>query len=138
VDLAGLEDYAEASSARLIYLALEVLGVRESTAHQAGFHIGIAYALTGRLRTMPYGARADRAVNPVEIAAAASRHLDLAHGLRRAVARAALPALLPAIIAGRYLRRLKRAHGDPFDKAASAPDPLQGWCLLAAALLHRF
>src|SRR5467141_2385168 len=34
--LAGLEHYAEAASARLIYLALEILGVHDLTARQAG------------------------------------------------------------------------------------------------------
>ena len=45
--LAALEDYAEATSARLVYLALESLGVREPAANKAGFHIGVAYALAG-------------------------------------------------------------------------------------------
>src|SRR5262245_25533507 len=76
--LAELEDYAEASSARLIYLALEVLCAADPPASQAAFHVGIAYALAGLLRAMPYEARADRSLAPSEIAAAAARHLDLA------------------------------------------------------------
>jgi NADH dehydrogenase [ubiquinone] 1 alpha subcomplex assembly factor 6 len=136
--LTALEDYADASSARLIYLALEMLGVRDLTARQAGFHVGIAYGLAGLLRAMPYRGRASRPLVPAEIAAAASRHLALARGLRAAVARAALPALLPAIVAERYLRRLKRAGCDPFDKAVTAADPLQSWRFAAAVLLNRF
>src|SRR5216684_2638012 len=58
--LATLEDYAEATSARLIHLALEILGVRDPAARQAGRHVGIAYALAGLLRAMPYQARAGR------------------------------------------------------------------------------
>src|SRR6266436_5142279 len=136
--LAALEDYAEAASAPLIYLALEILGVHDLTERQAGFHVGIAYGLTGLLRAMPYQAHASRPLVPAEVAAAASRHLALARGLRSAVARAALPALLPAIVAERYLRRLKRAGCDPFDKAVTAPDPLQSWRFAAAVLLNRF
>src|SRR5215831_12123767 len=68
-DLSALENYAEASSSRLIHLALEALGVRDPAAHEAGFHIGIAYALTGLLRAMPFQARAGRCFIPTEIAA---------------------------------------------------------------------
>jgi len=136
--LAALEDYAEAVSARLVYLALEMLGVDDPAARQAGFHVGIAYGLAGLLRAMPHQARASRPLVPAEVAAAASRHLALARGLRSAGARAALPALLPALVAERYLRRLKRAGCDPFDKALTAPDPLQSWRFAVAALLNRF
>ena len=136
--LAALEDYAEAVSARLVYLALEMLGVDDPAARQAGFHVGIAYGLAGLLRAMPHQARASRPLVPAEVAAAASRHLALARGLRSAGARAALPALLPAIVAERYLRRLKRAGCDPFDRALTAPDPLQSWRFAVAALLNRF
>ncbi|HWZ68208.1 MAG TPA: squalene/phytoene synthase family protein [Stellaceae bacterium] len=136
--LAALEDYAEAVSGRLIYLALELLGVDDRGARQAGFHVGIAYGLAGLLRAMPYPARASRPLVPAEVAAAASRHLALARGLRPAVARAALPALLPAIVVERYLRRLRRAGCDPFDKTVTAPDPLQSWRFAAAALFNRF
>jgi phytoene synthase len=134
--LAALEDYAEAVSARLVYLALEMLGVDDPAARQAGFHVGIAYGLAGLLRAMPHQARASRPLVPAEVAAAASRHLALARGLRSAVARAAL--LLPAIVAERYLRRLKRAGCDPFDRAVTAPDPLQSWRFTVAAFLNRF
>jgi len=136
--LAALEDYAEAVSGRLIYLALEMLGVGDPVARQAAFHVGIAYGLAGLLRAMPYQARASRPLVPAEIAAAASRHLALARQLRSAVARAAFPALLPAIVAERYLRRLRRAGCDPFDETVTTPDPLQSWRFTAAALLNRF
>jgi len=136
--LAGLEHYAEAASARLIYLALEILGVHDLTARQAGLHVGIAYGLAGLLRAMPHQARASRPLVPAEVAAAASRHLALARGLRSAVARGALPALLPAIVAERYLKRLGRAGCDPFDKTVTTPDPRQSWRFAAAALFNRF
>jgi NADH dehydrogenase [ubiquinone] 1 alpha subcomplex assembly factor 6 len=136
--LAALEDYTEAVSARLVYLALEMLGLDDPAARQAGFHVGIAYGLAGLLRAMPHQARATRPLVPAAVAAAASRHLALARGLRPAVARAALPALLPAIVAERYLRRLKRAGCDPLDRAVTAPDPLQSWRFAVAALLNRF
>jgi NADH dehydrogenase [ubiquinone] 1 alpha subcomplex assembly factor 6 len=136
--LAALEDYAEAVSARLIYLALEILSAVDPTVRRAGFHVGVAYGLAGLLRAMPYRERTARYLVPAEVAAAASHHLDLARRLRPAVTRTALPALLPAIVAGRYLRRLKRAGCDPFDSTVTAPDPLQSWWFAAAAFLNRF
>ncbi len=161
--LAALEDYAEATSSTLIALALEVLGVRDAAAAEAGRHIGIAYAFGGLLRALPHLCAVGRSVIPLdiaarlsldprdrpagpgsralraavaEIAAAASEHLRAAHGQRR-VSSAALPALLPAVIAARSLGRLKRAAYDPFDPALARPDPLQSWRLATAALRHR-
>jgi NADH dehydrogenase [ubiquinone] 1 alpha subcomplex assembly factor 6 len=164
-NLAALEAYAEGTSATLIYLALEVLGSRESRPQEAGRHIGIAYALSGLLRALPLRIALGRPVIPVEVAArhglglvhagtirgsaalraavgdiamAAGAHLRAARDVRGAVARTALPALLPAAIADRALRRLKRAGWDPFDPGLSRPDPLQSWRLAAAILRNRY
>jgi hypothetical protein len=54
------------------------------------------------------------------------------------VPRPVLAALLPAIVASGFLRRLRRAGGDPFAPALARPDPLQSWRLLAAALRNRY
>ena len=163
--LAALEDYAEATSARLVMLALEILDVRTRPAAEAAHHVGIAYALAGLLRAMPLRAGAGRPIIPAdiatrtgldsgdwqaqratpalraaiaEVAAAASSHLSAARARPGGVPRAALPALLPAVVATGWLRRLQRARYDPFDPAATRPDPLQGWRLAAAALRNRF
>ncbi|HMD64167.1 MAG TPA: squalene/phytoene synthase family protein [Stellaceae bacterium] len=163
--LAALEDYAEGTSSRLIYLALEALEVRDMAALVSGRHVGIAYALSGLLRAVPFLAAAGRSIIPrdiaarsglefgdfrgrrsspalcaavAEIAAAASKHLQAARALRNRIPRSALPALLPAIIAQRSLTRLKQAGDDPFDPALATPDPLQSWRLAVAALFNRF
>jgi phytoene synthase len=163
--LAVLQDYAEATSARLVYLALESLGIRDPSAEMAGFHIGVAYALSGLLRSMPFQARAGRLIVPAdiaaqtalnaadyralrstralraataEIAAVASRHLAAARTYRHSIARRALPALLPAIVADRSLARLKRADYDPFDPALTTPDTMQSWRLAIASLRNRY
>ena len=163
--LAALEAYAEGTSSQLVYLALEALGASDQAAREAGHHIGIAYALAGLLRALPFLIAAGRPIIPAdiaaragldlddhrvrrsskalcaavtEIAAAAEGHLRAAREPRRAVARAALPALLPAVVAGLSLTRLKRAGHDPFDPALIHRDPLQSWRLAAAALRHRF
>jgi phytoene synthase len=163
--LAALEDYAEASSARLVYLALEILGVHDPAAGEGGLHVGIAYSLAGLLRSIPFQARIGRRFIPADIAArtrlagqdyqalrgtpglraattelaeVASRHLDAARAHRRKIPRSALPGLLPAVIAQRSLTRLKRAGYDPFDPVLATADPLQSWRLAAGALLNRF
>ena len=163
--LAALEEYAEATSARLVYLALESLGIREPAANKAAFHIGIGYALAGLLRAMPFQARAGRLVIPNDIAeqtrldandyralrstpalraateaivAVAFGHLAAARAHRRSIARSALPALLPAIVAERSLARLKRAAYDPFDSALAVRDAMQSWRVAIASLRGRF
>jgi phytoene synthase len=163
--LAALGEYAEASSGRLVRLALEVLGVDDPEAGEAGSHVGIAYSVVGLLRAMPFHARAGRQLIPAEIAArsglseleyralrstpalrsataelagTASRHLGLARGHRAKIPRSALPALLPAVVAQRSLLRLERAAYDPFDPALALPDPLQSWRLAAAALFRQY
>jgi phytoene synthase len=163
--LAALEDYAEGTSAALVELALEALGAATPVALQAGRDIGLGYALAGLVRALLFHRAAGRSYIPVdiaghvglaaadyaagqggdalraavaEIAAAAARHLLAARRHRREVHRAALPALLPAIIAERFLARLRRAGYNPFDPRLAAPDPLQSWRLAAAALRRRF
>ncbi len=148
--LAALEEYAEASSGRLVYLALEMLGVHDPGAGEAGLHVGIAYSLAGLLRAMPFHARAGRQFIPAdiaarnglseqdyralrstpalrsataELAAAASRHLGLARAHRAKIPRSALPALLPAVVAQRSLLRLKRAAVRPVRPGPGGPGP---------------
>jgi NADH dehydrogenase [ubiquinone] 1 alpha subcomplex assembly factor 6 len=73
-----------------------------------------------------------------EIAAAARRHLSQARAQRTAIPRAAIAAVLPALIAARFLGRLERVGYDPFDGRLAVPDPMQSWRLTVAALLNRF
>jgi NADH dehydrogenase [ubiquinone] 1 alpha subcomplex assembly factor 6 len=163
-ELAALEAYAEGTSSRLSDLALEVLGVRNAAA-VAACHVGIAFALSGLLRALPMRSPTHRPLIPVEIAqrsgldlgstrqmrgspalraavaeiaATARQHLRAARATRRAVPRAALPALLPAMIADRSLQRLQRAGYDPFDPALQRRDPLQSWRLALAIVRGRF
>jgi NADH dehydrogenase [ubiquinone] 1 alpha subcomplex assembly factor 6 len=163
--LAALEDYADGSSASLVLLALEMLGANQPEAQEAGRAVGIGYALAGLIRAMPFHAAARRSYIPAdlaartglkiedyearrmtaalrvavnEIAAAARRHLSEARSHRAAIPRAAIAAVLPALIAERFLRRLERVGYDPFDRRLALPDPMQSWRLAAAALLNRF
>ena len=73
-----------------------------------------------------------------EIAEVAVRHLRAARERRAAIPRSAIAALLPAMVADRFLARLRRAGYDPFAPALTTPDPRQIWHLALSALLGRF
>jgi NADH dehydrogenase [ubiquinone] 1 alpha subcomplex assembly factor 6 len=163
--MAALGAYAEGTSANLVVLALEILEVRAAEAAAAARGVGIGYALAGLIRALPFHATAGRSYLPAdvaarhgidpreyetrragaglrvavaEIAAAAQQQLNAARRQRGAVPRAALPAMLPAVVASRFLGRLERAGYDPFDPRLAVPDTLQSWRLSAAALLNRW
>ena len=142
--LAALEAYAEGTSGELVLLALETLGA--GGAEVAGRHVGIAYALSGLLRAAAFHARARRSYLPAEfgdrrlaveaVAAAARRHLDAAHAA--GAPRAALPALLPATLAARFLDRLAAAGHDPFAPSLARPDAFTPVRLTLAAWRGRW
>jgi NADH dehydrogenase [ubiquinone] 1 alpha subcomplex assembly factor 6 len=163
VDLAALEEYAAATSASLVHLALAVLGAHDRQSHAAAREVGIAYALAGLLRAMPSHARSGRRYIPddmvsrlgidpgdyaaqraapalraavMQIAEAARSHLTAAR--RQAVPPVARPALLPATIADRFLTRLRRAGDNPFAPSLRAPDTMQAWRLAAKVLAGRW
>ena len=141
--LAALEDYAAASSGTLTELAAALLGGGDAAAQRAAAAVGTGFGLAGLLRAATYHAAIGRHALPPgvpvrEIAAAARRHLQAARADRGAVPRAALAAMLPAVIASRYLRRLDRAGLDRAAPQPARPDPLQSWALFAAWLRGRF
>lgn len=145
-DLAG---YAEATGAPLVTLSAEVLGARDGTVAVAAQQLGIAWALTGLARAVPFHARARRIYLPAAIsrkagldvlamfergsvagvaevvgavAERAREHLGKARALRASVPRLALPAFLPATLAEVYLKRLAAAGWDPFDARVQRAD----------------
>lgn len=158
----ALEAYAEGSSARLVSLALELLDVRTGEALGVGSSVGIAYALAGLLVSVPFHARMKRLYLPKdvtdsygldvegtlfelrpspalaetakEIAALARYHLGAARAQARAVPRAAVPALLLAVLADRRLKLLERVEHNVMNARLARPDTLQSWRLTWAAL----
>lgn len=163
--LAALEDYAEGTSAALVALALSALGVAGDAPRAAGRHVGIAWALSGLLRAVPFHARSRRLYLPADVMAAegvdgddvlalkrpqglagvvaavatvAADHLRAARALGREVPRAALPALLPASLAGADLARLRRARFDVFDAGVAAGGVGRKLRAAANAALGRF
>lgn len=155
-DLTQLERYAEATSANLVILALEVLDQRNREALEAGRSVGLAWSLTGLLRALPFHARQKRVYLPADLIAAhgldlgdlfelrgsralreiaevlarrAAVHLEKARSLRRQVPREAHPALLLAGLANRSLGLLQRSSYDPFDPRMAAESPADVWRL---------
>ena len=140
----SLEDlvaYASTTSTPLVKLSAEVCGVRCDRIADVADDMGIAWALTGLVRAVPFHARARRLYLPTAlfdahsvdqfalfekgfvpgldkvVAAVSDRavfHLVRARDARGKVPRSALPAFLPATLASRYLKRIAAAGHNPF------------------------
>lgn len=146
----ALIDYADATSATLCQLSLEILGETEEAPEKAARDVGIAWALTGILRAVPFHAQARRVYLPAELSREAGldvsrmfeagpteglapvvatisdrawEFLRSARGYRSKISKRALPALLPATLAGIYLRRLSKSGFDPFDARVRSAGP---------------
>jgi phytoene synthase len=164
-DLAALERYAEATSASLTRLTLHCLGATQPRSVQAGRHIGIAWALTGLLRAIPFHAAHRRIFLPLDrlqaagltpgdvferrkpkalaavvagIASEARRHLRQARRLRVGIPRTALPALLPATLLDGYLSRLARYRYDVYHPKTDLPPLARQLRLAWKASIRRF
>ncbi len=166
-DLAALESYAEGTSVSLVHLGLEILGVpADSTdANEAGRRLGLAWALTGLARAVPFHARQKRLYLPADLtaqagldiedlfelrcsealsrvvaqlAARAGEHLAAARALRGELPRGAFPAMLLGPLAERHLKVLYRAGFDPFDPRVLAQPSGNAWRLAWAALKRRY
>lgn len=155
-DLDALRAYAEGTSTALLRLALLVLEAEDEASREAIEHLGPAWAYLGLLRALPLHARQKRSYLPSDLCAdagvdlqevfelrsspalrrvtgvlmdAAGQNLAAARRPARDVSRKALPALLLARLADLYLKRLRKAGGDPFAAAAQAPAPGRVWRL---------
>ena len=142
-DMETLIAYADATAGGLTLLALEILnpgGNGLDRAEAVGRNIGIAWALTGLLRSIEFRAQRGRVnlpkallekheANPADILAlrsspgiraAVEEIAGLARGYlaaarTQAVPDWASPALLPGVLASSYLSRIERADFDPFN-----------------------
>jgi phytoene synthase len=161
--LEELERYAADTSATLVDLALEVLERQDEASFTAGRHVGIAWALTGLARAVPFHATQRRLmlpgnlawqaeldphdlfelrqpvqVRPVvrQVAERARDHLDRARAAQ--APKAAVPALLPGVLARRYLDVLAANDHDPFAGPVQTQLPGRPWRLLWASLRGRY
>lgn len=156
--LRALELYAAATGGNLAALALQILEAGETA--EAGRHVGTGYALAGLLRASVFHARMGRSFIPAELdpkrsvlnlkptpelataaramANAARVNFKKARALKDKVPRRGIAALLPAVLAETWLKRLKAARYDVFDPRLAAPDPWRGFRLWRAARAGQF
>ena len=150
--------YADATAGNLMRLAAHILGASQAV-DAAAREAGIAYALTGLLRALPFHAAKRRLMLPLEAlreigvsqeqifsgtmdekitalvtlgAARAREHFDAARKL--IVSRAHLPPLLPAALIPLYLRRLTVPGFNPFRDTTDVPAYRRQLAMLGAML----
>ncbi|HEY5239730.1 MAG TPA: phytoene/squalene synthase family protein [Rhizomicrobium sp.] len=161
-DFAALETYADATSGSLMKLAARALGAGDERDAQAR-EAGIAYALVGLLRAIPFHAARRKLYLPMDLLNAVDLTPDeifAGHGgvkLKAVInqlalkakeklnaARAfgkpgkALPAFLPASLVPLYLKRVTKPRFDPFRDPADVPTHRLQWALLSAATRRKF
>ena len=159
-DMPAFEAYCDATSSGLMRAAAHVLGAREATEPLLA-HAGIAYAITGLLRAIPFHAvrqklylprnlledeglraedlfagRGGPALKRVVRALAARARWHL-HRARGTVPARLLPAVLPASLCALYLRKLARDRFDHFRDSPEVPLFVRQLVLLRAATFGR-
>jgi 15-cis-phytoene synthase len=157
--VAALETYAKATAASLFQLAATILDPAAEIA-DAAEHAGIAYAITGLLRALPWHAVGGQVYVPedvldrngalveavqagisspalfgalAELRALARRHLKEFKTLRAAHAGAAPAAFLPTALCAAYLRQMEKRGYDPFTTRVALPHWRRQWILWRAA-----
>lgn len=154
--IADWQAYGQDTAGALTQLAALVLG-HEAAAAQP---VGTVWALTGLLRSLPFHLAQGWMTLPVEALNAAGLEADavaaakadkaavamvvmnllpqvqgqLAEARRHAVPRVVIPAVLPAVQAGVYLRRMRALSGDVFDSRSYRPQPMPLRLALAAVM----
>jgi len=156
-----LEAYAQATASSLFQLALLVLGQGDSAESRgAAEHAGIAYALTGLLRALPWHSARGQVFVPLELlrkhgadradlsaGAGASgvlaalaelrglarRHLDLFDARLPSLPESSRPAFLPVSLCGPYLDRMEKRGYDPFATPVMLPQWRRQWTLWRAS-----
>jgi NADH dehydrogenase [ubiquinone] 1 alpha subcomplex assembly factor 6 len=140
-DPVALESYVDATSSSVVQLALAVLGACGENAEHLAHHAGLAWGLTGLLRSMPFqssqrndGQQLDL---PENTAASVLGHLETAREIQTGVQRQALGAILPVACVPPYLERLARAAGDPFAPGLGLSRFSRQWRMTMAAFRGR-
>ena len=148
--LSGLREYCRCTSSNLSVLALECLGVRDEVSKEAAEAVGLAWALTGILRTVRHLALAGKTMLPAQllsesglsiqdlqhpysverlrpvmetVALEARNSIDAARRVSGKVNLQALPVLLPAILSSHYLRDMERKQYDIFHRSLKRQRP---------------
>ncbi|HEY0146406.1 MAG: squalene/phytoene synthase family protein [Methylovirgula sp.] len=150
--MAALESYAAATAGSLFQLAAFILDPAADAA-AASRHAGIAYAVTGLLRGLPWQIAAGQTYVPRELYAWPDLKtdrpaLDAALARLRALVRQhlmalaaepaakagkAAPAFLPAALCELYLRQMEKPGYDPLTTLIEVPQWRRQWGLWRAA-----
>lgn len=159
--MADLEGYAGETSSALLRLAALILadGGDAGDPDLPG-HAGVAYAITGLLRALPWHASRGRVFLPADLMATfgvrredilagqdsaglrcllrqlrdlARSHLGLARRRLADAPAATLPAYLPLALAEPYLRRMDTRDYQPFRTAVDLPDWRRIWLIWRAS-----
>lgn len=159
--LHDLEGYCGETSSALIRLACLILnGGHDPGAAEAAGHAGVAYALTGLMRALPWHARRGQLYLPLEmlarygatredvvmarggpgvkhaladLRAVARRHLAATRALRATITPVIAPAFLPAALVEPYLRRMEQRDYEPMTAIVALPLWRRQWHLWRAA-----
>ena len=159
--MAQLQSYADATSGNVMRLALRILGAGDAF-DAAAREAGIAYALAGLLRALPFRAARRNLVLPLDIlrdaalapddvfagnagprikpaiAAVAERAMTHYRAAQAtSVPRRFLPALLPASLVPAVSRAVTAAGFDPFREMTDIPVHRRQWTMLGAMLMGR-
>lgn len=162
-DLAALEQHLAATSGAITQSALAALGATDPASCAVGERIGLVVGLAGLVRALPADLAHGRSLLPtaeltrhgldpasvaeagirldpvlVLLAARGVAHLQAARAQRKAVPKAALPALLPGTLAAAYLERLGRARHDLLARSRQRRPALAPLALLWRYATGRF
>lgn len=158
-DLPPLEAYADATSGNLMRLAARVLGAGGAVDETAG-EAGIAYAITGLLRALPFHAARSHVAIPAdemaragiapdellrgrmspEITALIARMSEIArahYGRVKPTERRYLPAILPAALVPAFIRILNRRGFDVYRNSTEIAGYRRQWIILRAVMRGR-
>jgi NADH dehydrogenase [ubiquinone] 1 alpha subcomplex assembly factor 6 len=147
-----MENYAEETVSSVLYLLLEILGVRNVHADHAASHLGKAQGITNILRSihiqttrsqylpvpqeilMQHGVSQEKFIRSPEdkgvsdvvfdVATLAHQHLEKSLNLMSKIPKESTVCFLPAVATQRYLERLRRANFNLAEKSLTVRDNL--------------
>ncbi|MGH6847557.1 MAG: phytoene/squalene synthase family protein [Methylocella sp.] len=159
--VAALESYTEATCSNLFHVAALILDGEEPAASpDAALHAGIAYGITGLLRTLPWHSARGNVFVPAETLQAhgASRddfvagrvseavvaalaelhaitraHLDIFYAKLPGMPDKSRPAFLPVCLCEPYLRLMEQPGYDPLKTVIELPQWRRQWILWRAS-----
>ncbi|XP_047584175.1 NADH dehydrogenase (ubiquinone) complex I, assembly factor 6 isoform X2 [Lutra lutra] len=160
-----LENYAENTQSALLYLTLEILGVKDLHADHAASHIGKAQGIVTCLRATPYHGSRRRVFLPMDIcmlhgvsqedflrknqdknvrdviydiASQAHLHLKHARSFHKSVPVKAFPAFLQTVALEDYLKKIQRVDFDIFHPSLQQKNTLLPLSLYIQSWRNRY